>query len=95
MGNHQVRKFTAGNIVFKEGDVGDCAYLIENGEVLIFTHKDGVVERMRESIHALGGEIRFQCKVTDIDIDGGRVRGVRLANGETIAASAVSDSSNL
>ena len=50
-----------------------------------------VVENMRESIHALGGEIRFQCKVADIDIekgpDGrGQVRGVVLANGATIAA---------
>jgi len=50
-----------------------------------------VVENMRESIHALGGEIRFQCKVADIDIekgpDGcGQVRGVVLADGATIAA---------
>jgi len=50
-----------------------------------------VVENMRESIHALGGEIRFQCKVADIDIekgpDGrGQVRGVVLAGGATIAA---------
>jgi uncharacterized FAD-dependent dehydrogenase len=46
----------------------------------------GVVENMRESIHALGGEIRFQCKVADIHIDNGQVRGVALADGETIAA---------
>ena len=50
-----------------------------------------IVENMRESIHALGGEIRFQCKVADIDIekgpDGrGQVRGVVLADGATIAA---------
>src|SRR4029077_15308343 len=40
-----------------------------------------VVERMREAIHALGGEIRFQCKVVDIEIEKGagnrgQVRGV-------------------
>ena len=46
----------------------------------------GVVEKIRESICALGGEIRFQCKVDDIEIETGRVRGVVLAGGETIAA---------
>ena len=50
-----------------------------------------IVESMRETIRALGGEIRFQCKVADFDIakgnDGiGQVRGVVLAGGETIAA---------
>ena len=50
-----------------------------------------VVENMRETIHALGGEIRFQCKVADIDIekehDGrGQMHGVVLAGGATIAA---------
>ncbi|MEO7728218.1 MAG: NAD(P)/FAD-dependent oxidoreductase [Burkholderiales bacterium] len=46
----------------------------------------GIVEHMRESIRALGGEIRFQCRVTDINIDNGQVRGVKLASGEAIAA---------
>jgi len=46
----------------------------------------GMVENMRNSIHALGGEIRFQCKVTDVNIENGHVRGVTLANGEFISA---------
>ncbi|MEO8443337.1 MAG: FAD-dependent oxidoreductase, partial [Betaproteobacteria bacterium] len=46
----------------------------------------GVVENMRESIHAAGGEIRFQSKVTDIVVESGEVRAVTLRNGETIAA---------
>ncbi len=46
----------------------------------------GVVENMRDSIHALGGEIRFGCKVTDVVVENGNVRGVTLANGENIAA---------
>ena len=46
----------------------------------------GVVEKMRATIEALGGEIRFQSRVEDIDIDHGQVRGVVLANGEHIAA---------
>ncbi|MBI4188924.1 MAG: NAD(P)/FAD-dependent oxidoreductase [Betaproteobacteria bacterium] len=45
-----------------------------------------IVERMRESIRALGGEIRFQSKVESIDIENGQVRGVVLAGGERIAA---------
>jgi len=44
-----------------------------------------VVESLRETIEGLGGEIRFGCKVTDIDISGGAVRGVVLENGERIA----------
>jgi len=44
----------------------------------------GMVEEMRATIEALGGEIRFQSRVEDIDIDHGQVRGVVLANGERI-----------
>jgi uncharacterized FAD-dependent dehydrogenase len=49
-----------------------------------------IVENMRETIHALGGEIRFQCKVADMAMEKGQdargqVRGVVLAGGETIA----------
>ncbi len=46
----------------------------------------GVVEAMRETIESLGGEFRFQSKVTDIVIDNGQVRGVVLAGGEAIAS---------
>ena len=44
-----------------------------------------VVENMRATICALGGEFRFQSRVDDIDIDQGQVRGVVLADGERIA----------
>jgi uncharacterized FAD-dependent dehydrogenase len=46
----------------------------------------GMVEQIRTTIELLGGEIRFQSRVEDIDIDNGRVRGVKLANGEFIAS---------
>jgi uncharacterized FAD-dependent dehydrogenase len=46
----------------------------------------GMVENMRAGIEALGGEIRFGSRVEDIDIEHGHVRGLRLAGGETIAA---------
>ncbi len=45
----------------------------------------GMVEVMRANIIELGGEVRFQSRVSDIAIDNGQVRGVTLANGEHIA----------
>ena len=48
-----------------------------------------VVENMRATICALGGEFRFQSRVADIEIDQGQVRGVVLADGERIAAEQV------
>ena len=44
----------------------------------------GIVERMRAEIIALGGEVRFESKVTDLRIEDGQVRGVVLENGDTI-----------
>lgn len=45
----------------------------------------GMVEKMRATITALGGEIRFESRVDDIEIENGQVRGVVLANGEHLA----------
>ncbi len=44
----------------------------------------GVVENMRQQIEALGGEVRFQQRVTDVLIDDGQLTGVVLANGEQL-----------
>jgi uncharacterized protein len=44
----------------------------------------GVVARMREEIVALGGEVRFEQRVTDLLLDPDGVSGVALAGGETI-----------
>ena len=46
----------------------------------------GMVEKMRAEIEALGGEIRFEQRVTDVLIEGGRVRGLTLASGEELRA---------
>ena len=54
----------------------------------------GMVEKMRAKIIALGGEIRFGCRVDEIEIEReangankiGRVRAVVLAGGERIAS---------
>ena len=44
----------------------------------------GIVEKMRAEIIALGGEVRFESKVTDLLIDDGQVEGAMLENGETL-----------
>jgi len=53
----------------------------------------GMVETMRHEIEALGGEIRFQQRVTDLLIEdapnGKNIRGVILASGETLASNHV------
>lgn len=43
-----------------------------------------MVEKMRNNIIALGGEIRFEQRVEDITITNGRVEGLTLTTGETI-----------
>jgi uncharacterized FAD-dependent dehydrogenase len=45
-----------------------------------------MVEKIRAEIISLGGEFRFESRVTDIKIDAGQVRGVVLADGERIAS---------
>jgi hypothetical protein len=46
-----------------------------------------MVESLRETIESLGGEYRFESKVTDLLMDGDRkLRGVKLESGEEIAS---------
>lgn len=44
----------------------------------------GVVAAMREEIRALGGEVRFESRVSDLLLDEGRVAGVQLADGSQL-----------
>ena len=46
----------------------------------------GVVEKMRAQLVALGAEVRFEQRVTDVLIEGGHMRGVTLASGEQLRA---------
>ena len=46
----------------------------------------GMVEKLRETIHALGGEIRFRSRVDDIEIEQAQVRAIILEGGERIEA---------
>lgn len=41
-----------------------------------------VVRKMRETIIACGGEVRFESRMTDVDIQDGRVCGIRVNDGE-------------
>jgi uncharacterized protein len=43
-----------------------------------------IVENIRTAIESLGGEIRFQSRVQDIQIEDGQALGVTLASGEQI-----------
>jgi len=45
-----------------------------------------VVENMRATLLALGGEVRFQTRVDDIEIENGCLRAVLVNGGERIAA---------
>ncbi len=40
MGRHQKVVLKANEIIFREGETGDCAYLIETGRVMIFLNKN-------------------------------------------------------
>ena len=49
----------------------------------------GVVEKMRQEIIALGGEIRFSQKVTGFEIEDQAIRGLVMEDGERLSASQV------
>ena len=49
----------------------------------------GVVEKMRNQIIALGGEVRFSTRVDDFVIENGAMKGLVLSTGETLPASQV------
>ncbi|MEN0039480.1 MAG: NAD(P)/FAD-dependent oxidoreductase [Cellvibrio sp.] len=44
----------------------------------------GVVAAMREEIKTLGGEVRFESKVSDFIIENGRIQGVTLSDGQEL-----------
>ena len=48
-----------------------------------------IITAMRETILNAGGEIRFDTKVTALNVQFGKIEGVQTSSGESIAASAV------
>jgi len=65
-----------------EGEVEQFAWFPTEGWI----HGPGLAETMCRLAAESGAILRFACEVTAIDRDGDRVVGVRLANGERIAA---------
>jgi hypothetical protein len=45
-----------------------------------------VLRSLRETITELGGEIRYEAKVTDLHVEDGRIHGVALGDGSTVEA---------
>jgi uncharacterized FAD-dependent dehydrogenase len=48
-----------------------------------------VIENMRQTITELGGEIRFESRVSDLHIEQGQVRGLTLSDGSYLATNHV------
>ena len=49
----------------------------------------GIIAEIRKTILEHGGIIKFEARLTDLEIRGGRIRNVIIENGEKISASAV------
>ncbi len=49
----------------------------------------GIIKRIRGEILSLGGEVRFGCRVTELEIGGGRLNGVVTEAGARIPAKVV------
>lgn len=49
----------------------------------------GIVTAMREAVVHAGGVVRFNTRVTDLMVEGDRMRGVRTGGGEEVRAEAV------
>ncbi|MBP5306857.1 MAG: FAD-binding protein [Paludibacteraceae bacterium] len=48
-----------------------------------------VIRNMRETICKHGGEVHFSCRMTDLIIDGGRVKGLHTSDGREFRSEAV------
>jgi uncharacterized FAD-dependent dehydrogenase len=84
----------------KRGNIENALrLLVEHGaksDILIDAHPHigsnklpGIVANIRQTILSYGGEVRFECLVNDLIVEGGRTRGVLLNNGEDIRGEAV------
>ncbi|GAA4386177.1 NAD(P)/FAD-dependent oxidoreductase [Hymenobacter koreensis] len=84
----------------KRGDVQRVLQLfVQHGataEILVDAHPHigtnklpAVVQALRQTIVDHGGEVRFETRMTELLLDGGRARGVVTADGTTIEADAV------
>ena len=61
--------------------LGGWEWLVRHNAVPSYVLPGPVADRlelMRATIEALGGEIRFETRVTDFDIDNGQMRALHL-----------------
>jgi uncharacterized FAD-dependent dehydrogenase len=73
--------------------LGDC----HGKQSLVYEHRPHlgsnrlplVVRTLRRKFESLGGEIRFSCRVEDLDIDQGRLRGLSTSSGYVAAEVAI------
>jgi uncharacterized FAD-dependent dehydrogenase len=83
----------------KRGDVGRVLRrLVQHGatpDILVDAHPHigtnklpAVVQALREAIIEAGGEVRFDCRVTDLILENKQLRGVVTAGGEALEAEA-------
>ena len=60
---------------------GKPSILYEHRPHLGSNRLPAVVKALRQQIEAMGGEFRFDCRVDDLELMGGRVRGVLTSSG--------------
>jgi uncharacterized FAD-dependent dehydrogenase len=68
---------------------GKPSILYESRPHLGSNRLPAVVKAIRQGIERLGGEVRFSCRVEDIDLADGRLRGLVTSSGYTPASVAV------
>ncbi len=84
----------------KRGKIVDVLrLLVEHGaaeDIMIDAHPHigsnklpKIVARIRETIIQFGGEVRFDCHVTDIDIEYNKIKGIHVNGNETIKTDAI------
>src|SRR5437764_13781845 len=68
---------------------GKPSILYEHRPHLGSNRLPAVVKAIRRRVESLGGEVRFSCRVEDLDLDGGRLRGIVTSSGTIPATVAV------
>jgi uncharacterized FAD-dependent dehydrogenase len=68
---------------------GKPSILYESRPHLGSNRLPAVVKAMRQRIEALGGEVRFSCRVEDLDLSEGQLRGLMTSSGYIAASVAI------
>lgn len=88
MAANQNRVYRENEIIFREGESGDCAYLIESGTVLVYLVKDGTESPLR----TLGpGEIFGEMSMIDNSLRSASCRAVTEVSLVTVTQTQLTD----